>query len=82
MGVLQCSRRGCDNIMCDIYVPQIGYVCNECREEFIFRMKVRDLRYDSEIHAALEEFMDTYAYHGVREFTTNNVEKFFEKHTK
>jgi hypothetical protein len=34
MGVLSCSRRGCKNIMCDIYIPEIGYVCYECRKEF------------------------------------------------
>lgn len=34
-GVLACDRRGCDNIMCDIYVPSVGYVCWECKNEFV-----------------------------------------------
>jgi len=35
MGVLSCSRKYCTNIMCDIYVPQVGYICYECKREFI-----------------------------------------------
>jgi hypothetical protein len=35
MGVLACSRQSCENIMCDIYIPSVGYICNSCKEEFI-----------------------------------------------
>jgi hypothetical protein len=34
MGVMSCSRKNCDNIMCDTYVDSIGYVCGDCQEEF------------------------------------------------
>lgn len=34
MSVMSCSRPKCENIMCDTYVDGIGYVCNECQEEF------------------------------------------------
>jgi len=34
MGVLSCHRNGCENIMCDIYIPAVGYVCDDCKEEF------------------------------------------------
>lgn len=34
MGVMACSRRGCENIMCDVYITRIGYLCNHCLNEF------------------------------------------------
>ena len=33
MGVLECDRRGCDNIMCDRYSDKYGYLCWECYNE-------------------------------------------------
>lgn len=35
MGVKTCSRNGCEEIMCHTYINEIGYVCNDCRQEFI-----------------------------------------------
>lgn len=34
MGVMNCYRKGCENILCDTYIPDIGYICRECKEEF------------------------------------------------
>lgn len=34
MGVLQCDRKGCPEIMCDYYVLNVGYICGECKSEF------------------------------------------------
>lgn len=39
MGVMACSRRECENIMCTEYVYDVGYVCHECKEEFCRDMK-------------------------------------------
>ena len=33
MGVLACSRRDCDNIMCDFYSNKYGYLCSSCKIE-------------------------------------------------
>jgi len=33
MGVMACSRDGCENIMCDRYSEQYGYICGECFNE-------------------------------------------------
>lgn len=33
MGVLNCHRSGCENIMCDHYSPEHGYICSQCLEE-------------------------------------------------
>ena len=35
MGVLICSRNGCENILCDRYSDYHGYICNECFDELI-----------------------------------------------
>lgn len=34
MGVMTCSRVNCNNILCDEYIPDIGYICNDCIYEF------------------------------------------------
>lgn len=49
MGVLRCSREGCENIMCDRYSDKYGYICDECFEELL-----RQLPYIS-----ISDFMDT-----------------------
>jgi hypothetical protein len=33
MGVLECDRHGCENIMCDYYSDEFGYLCWECKQE-------------------------------------------------
>ncbi len=35
MSFNECSRNGCDNILCDRYSPNYGYICNECFNELI-----------------------------------------------
>lgn len=35
MGVLACDRQGCENIMCDRYHHEYGYICNECFSELL-----------------------------------------------
>ena len=37
MGVLACSRAGCDNVMCDFVSHEHGYLCYWCRKELIER---------------------------------------------
>lgn len=34
MGVMQCHRKGCENIMCDTYINSVGYICSDCKYEF------------------------------------------------
>lgn len=33
MGVLECDRRGCENIMCDYHNHLHGYLCWECMQD-------------------------------------------------
>lgn len=40
---MQCSRKGCENIMCDICIPCIGYICYGCKNEFRFYLESNGL---------------------------------------
>lgn len=31
---MSCSRKHCNNIMCDTYINSVGYICDECKDEF------------------------------------------------
>ena len=33
MGVMECRRKGCKNILCNRYSTTYGYICDECFEE-------------------------------------------------
>ncbi len=35
MGVMQCQRADCDNILCNRYSMVFGYICDECFEELV-----------------------------------------------
>lgn len=35
VGVMACSRTGCDNVMCDRYSSHYGYLCWQCFNELI-----------------------------------------------
>jgi hypothetical protein len=35
MGVMQCSRHECDNVMCYRYSPKYGYICYDCFNELV-----------------------------------------------
>ena len=37
MGVLECDRKECDNIMCDRYSRDYGYICSDCFEELVIK---------------------------------------------
>lgn len=79
---MACSRRDCHNIMCDIYVPGIGYICHECAKEFsdLYASIVTDT---SEIYTLLDDF--TYY---PRQYITEErrvsgeelIRKFFNEH--
>jgi hypothetical protein len=35
MGVLNCNRNGCTNVMCDRISQIHGYICNDCFNELV-----------------------------------------------
>lgn len=61
MGVMTCSRKRCDNIMCDTYVDGIGYVCYDCQKEFKEYLKKENIETinEGDIRRALMPFMET-----------------------
>jgi len=82
MGVLPCSRKDCENIMCDTYVHGIWYVCNECKkefEEYMFSVGKEEIS-EGEIRRELRGFMETTK----SDFNTNKVfiSNFFDQYTK
>lgn len=56
MGVMSCSKNGCHNIMCDCYIPSVGYICWDCVNDF----KSSNGNFDSEddLVEKLRVFMD------------------------
>lgn len=57
-----CVRKGCDNIMCDINIAEIGYICNECRKEFNDYLRYNFIypRDEIEIKEHIKIFLFTY----------------------
>lgn len=82
MGVKSCSRKGCGEIMCDTYVPEVGYVCTDCQAEFKIFLATKPLPILNEldISRALEEFMKIpkNSFNKGEEMT---VSEFFNKYT-
>lgn len=76
MGVLACDRRGCENIMCDFYVPSVGYICCECKEEFV-------AQYNGAINIEddLSLFVNTYKFDRPTDSKVI-VEEFFKQHAR
>ena len=83
MGVLACYRVGCENIMCDVYVDGVGYVCWECEKEFKEHLEdeVLSVETEGEIRRHLKMFMSTDKdYFDVGD--AMNVEDFFNERRK
>jgi hypothetical protein len=82
MGVLACVRRGCSNIMCDTYVPDIGYICEECQLEFKRYLSNNGIvtRTDDKIRRELKTFIDIYKGSYESNIETN-VDDFFENYS-
>ena len=62
MGVMSCSRKACEEIMCDIYVGSVGYVCYECQNEFEAYLENKypdEVFTEGKMKVRLKEFMET-----------------------
>lgn len=83
MGVMRCARNACENVMCDTYVDEVGYVCNDCQAEFkihVTHEKRTDFISENEIAEALKEFIQTRkSANTVDRIMT--VDEFFNAHT-
>lgn len=80
MGVMACSRKGCNHILCDTYISEIGYICGECKQEFKEWLTNNNYspKNKDEATKLLDEFTDTY-----KESTTSdpnfNIDEFLKQ---
>lgn len=85
MGVMQCHRKDCENIMCDLYIEDIGYVCYECQSEF--KAYLKEMNEDEEgmkhreIKARLKHFMKT-SFGSYTEEEDISVDDFFREYNE
>lgn len=56
---MYCSRIDCENIMCDHYIYDIGYICNSCLKEFRYQYCEASSVTSHEWKDRLKKFMDT-----------------------
>lgn len=85
MGVKSCHRNTCKNIMADTYVSSVGYVCDECQEEFkeYLKQNNRDPKTDVEIEIQLKAFMETVkGCYAIKKGKPISVSDFFRQHTQ
>ncbi len=61
MGVMSCHRNRCENIMCHTHINGIGYICDECQEEFKDFLSSKGIVVESEgeIKRQLKKFMES-----------------------
>lgn len=80
---MRCSKKDCENILCDTYVKSIGYICDECISEFKSYLQKNALNPTTEgqITKELEKFINIpkSEYIHDREIT---VDSFFNECTR
>jgi len=83
MGVMSCSRKDCNNIMCDTYVQSVGYICFDCQSEFKEYLNKNCLNPTTErqITKDLDVFMDTPKNRYIDDNETT-VDDFFNERTR
>jgi len=83
MGVMSCSRKECDNIMCDTYVNSIGYICYDCKLEFKEYLQKEGLKPKTEgqITKELEKFMIT-SKDSYIDGNEISIDEFFEERSR
>ena len=75
MGVRSCSRNKCTNIMCDTYIPNVGYICDECKHEFMLE-NIREYK-----EYEIEEMLTSFLVNSKKQSNTNlmTVEEYFKQ---
>ena len=84
MGVLSCYRNGCDNIMCNTYVNEVGYICYECQAEFKNYLIVEGRKINSEfdMKSELKLFMNTCQGRFLTKESSFDTDEFFRQYTR
>jgi hypothetical protein len=81
MGVKSCSKRDCESIMCDTYVGGVGYVCQDCQDEFIIYASAIQSFNSEEIPYYLEMFMRIPKTHVNWNEVGDTIKDYFKQHT-
>ena len=77
---MSCSKRDCENIMCDTYVDGVGYVCWECKDMFKQWMSTSEThpgRIKQEFEAFMNEHKSDFSFYDASFL----VDEFFEQYT-
>jgi len=85
MGVISCSRSGCDSIMCDTHIDSVGNICYDCQSEFIKCMESHQIWAvgDEAITYQLKRFMKINKdYSSGSGPSQDGIREFFNRHTK
>ena len=84
MGVMSCSRMGCDSVMCDTHVDSVGYVCYECQTEFKKYLSQQNISINTEndIFLRLSMFMQSYKGDFNENTDQASVDSFFTRYTR
>ncbi len=86
MGVMSCHRNGCESIMCDTYIYDVGYICVDCQKEFKQNM-IRKIIYSEEIllcHivAFMETEKESLPKNPYSDLKPMDIDNFFLKNTR
>lgn len=77
MSVLSCYRRNCENIMCDRYSYEYGYICDECLKELKLACRAEGSVSDNIISQFMESEKKDY---DSSEWIGEALDKIFEDH--
>ena len=75
MGVRNCYRTGCNNILADWYMPEVGYICRSCIDEFKESVEGQVMN-KPQIIKKLKKFMQTTK--GYKTEPPIDIEEFFK----
>ncbi len=83
MGVRACSKRGCENIMCDDIIDG-NYICPRCQDEFKQYLEFHRIQPETEGDFLREfrKFTDIDRDESFIGDESMTIEKFFEKHKR
>jgi len=79
MGVMNCSRKDCNEIMCQTYIPSVGYICGDCKFEFennLNEVCMTEIEFIEELKTFIEKPKDCFDNRGITSY------EFFNKYTK
>ena len=81
MGVMECYRKNCEQIMCGTYIDSVGYICYECKaefEEYLNEKGIEELP-EGKMIRELKRFMET-TKDEYRQSEPMNVSEFFKQY--